>query len=130
VKAIVMAGGLGTRLHPLTVNPPKPMVPVANRPLMAYIIELLAQHGLRDITVLLYHRPKIIKDYFQDGARFGVKINYVVATEDYGTAGAVRNACGDTKEPCLVISADLITDIDLSAAIAFHKHNKAFATMV
>jgi len=130
VKAIVMAGGLGTRLHPLTVNVPKPMVPVANRPLMVYIIELLAQHGLRDITILLYHRPKIIKDYFQDGKRFGVKINYVEATEDYGTAGAVRHACGDSKEPSLVISADLITDIDLSAAIAFHKRKKAFATMV
>jgi mannose-1-phosphate guanylyltransferase/phosphomannomutase len=106
------------------------MVPVANRPLMAYTIELLARHGLRDITVLLYHRPKIIKDYFQDGSHFGVKINYVEATEDYGTAGAVRNACGDAKEPSLVISADLITDIDLSAAVSFHKHKKAFATMV
>ncbi len=130
MKAIVMAGGLGTRLHPLTVNVPKPMVPVANRPLMVYIIELLARHGLRDITVLLYHRPKIIKDYFQDGKRFGVKINYVEATEDYGTAGAVKVAVGESKESCLVISADLITDIDLSAAIAFHKRNQAFATMV
>src|SRR3989344_6943861 len=89
MKAIVLAGGLGTRLHPLTVNIPKPMIPVANQPLMEYVVYLLRKHKIKDITALLYHQPETIKDYFGDGKKFGVNISYVEAKEDYGTAGAV-----------------------------------------
>jgi len=130
MKAVVLAGGLGTRLHPLTVNIPKPMVPVVNRPLMEYVIELLAKHGFKDVTVLLYHQPHIIKNHFGDGKAFGVKINYMEAAINYGTAGAVRYAAQDFKEPFLVISADLITDFDLKKIREFHENKKAAFTVV
>jgi len=130
LKAVILAGGLGTRLHPLTVDLPKPMVPLANRPLMSYIVELLAKHGFNDIRALLYHQPEVIKNYFGNGENFGVKIQYVEAPEDYGTAGAVKFACRDLREPVLVISADLITDFDLSQAVIFHRQKKALATVV
>src|SRR3989339_793077 len=130
MKAIILAGGLGTRLHPLTINTPKPMVPIANRPLMEYVVELLAKHGIRDITALLFHQPHIIKKYFGDGKYFGVKMSYIEAQEDYGTAGAVKLAAGKFKEPFLVISADLITDFDLAYAIKYHKEKKSSATIL
>jgi mannose-1-phosphate guanylyltransferase/phosphomannomutase len=133
MKAIVLAGGLGTRLHPLTVNIPKPMVPVANQPMMEYVIYLLRKHKFKDITALLYHQPEIIKNYFGDGAKFGVNLSYVEAKEDYGTAGAVKYAAQkfkDLDEPVLIISADLITDFDLEAVARFHQQKKAAATLV
>ncbi|OGB89159.1 hypothetical protein A2625_02430 [candidate division WOR-1 bacterium RIFCSPHIGHO2_01_FULL_53_15] len=130
MKAIVLAGGLGTRLHPLTVNIPKPMIPVANQPLMEYVVYLLRKHKIKDITALLYHQPETIKDYFGDGKKFGVNISYVEAKEDYGTAGAVRFAAQNFAEPFLVISADLITDFDLAEIIKFHNDKQAMATLV
>ncbi|MFA4967606.1 MAG: sugar phosphate nucleotidyltransferase [Candidatus Margulisiibacteriota bacterium] len=130
MKAIVLAGGLGTRLHPLTINTPKPMVPVANRPLMEYTIELLAKYGFKDVSVLLYHQPHIIKNHFGDGKGFGVKISYVEAPKNYGTAGAVKYAAKGIKEPFLVISADLITDFNLKNIIDFHNLKKSLATIV
>ncbi len=130
MKAVVLAGGLGTRLHPLTINVPKPMVPVANRPLMEYTIELLAKHGFKDIVVLLYHQPHIIKSHFGDGKDFGVKLTYIEAQENYGTAGAVRFAAANLKEPFLVISADLVTNFDLNKVLGFHKDKKSDFTLV
>ncbi|MBN3033910.1 MAG: mannose-1-phosphate guanyltransferase [Candidatus Saganbacteria bacterium] len=130
MKAVVLAGGLGTRLQPLTANIPKPMVPVANQPLMEYVIYLLRKHKIRDVTVLLYHQPNIIKNYFGDGSKFGVNLVYIEAKENYGTAGAVRFAAQGSKEPFLVISADLVTDFDLQAAARFHQEKKPLATLV
>lgn len=130
MKAIVLAGGLGTRLHPLTINLPKPMAPVANRPMMEYVVELLAKHNFKDITALLYHQPEIIKNYFGNGKGFGVNLKYVEALENYGTAGAVKFGAGDNKEPFLVISADLVTDFDLKKAVDFHNSKKALCTLV
>lgn len=130
MKAVVLAGGLGTRLHPLTVNIPKPMIPVANQPLMEYVVYLLRKYKIKEITTLLYHQPQIIKNYFGDGSKFGVNMAYVEAKEDYGTAGAVRFAAKNFKEPFLVISADLITDFNLDEIIKFHYEKKAMATMV
>ncbi len=130
MKAVVLAGGLGTRLHPLTVNIPKPMVPVANQPLMEYVIYLLRKHHFNDITAVLYHQPEVIKNYFGNGSKFGVDINYVEAKEDYGTAGAVRFAAQSFKEPFIVISADLITDFDLEKIADYHKQKEALATVV
>src|SRR3989338_921587 len=130
MKAAILAGGLGTRLHPLTLDLPKPMMPMANRPIMSYLMELLARHGFADLCVLLYHQPEVIKDHFKDGGEFGVTIKYVEATKDFGTAGAIRLAYPNLKEPLLVISADLITDINLAAALDFHRQKKSLATMV
>ncbi|MBI5867699.1 MAG: nucleotidyltransferase family protein [candidate division Zixibacteria bacterium] len=91
-NAVVMAGGFGTRLKPLTVSVPKPMVPVGNRPLMEYVIELLAKHRFNKILVLLYFQPDAIIEHFGDGEKFGVHLEYVRPDADYGTAGSVRHA--------------------------------------
>ncbi|MGD8923231.1 MAG: sugar phosphate nucleotidyltransferase, partial [Candidatus Zixiibacteriota bacterium] len=130
MKAVLMAGGFGTRLRPLTINLPKPMVPVGNLPIMEHVVSLLAKHGITDIISLLYFQPEIIRDYFEDGSRFGVNMTYVQPDEDYGTAGAVRHAIGDSDEPVLVMSGDVICDFDLTEAIAWHNEKRSEATIL
>jgi len=129
VKAVIMAGGFGTRIHPLTINLPKPMIPLINRPIMEHIIELLKQHGITDLILLLYHQPEVIKKYFGDGSEFGVHITYVTPLEDFGTAGAVKAAARHLDERFMIISGDLLTDFDLSEVIAFHEQQQAKATI-
>lgn len=129
MKAVIMAGGLGTRLRPLTLNIPKPMVPMANRPIMEHIIELLKRHKIASILAILYYQPEIIKDYFKDGQRFGVKISYVSAEEDLGTAGSVKNAEAYLDESFIVISGDVLTDFNLTSAMKFHRTSEALATI-
>ncbi len=130
MKAVIMAGGFGTRLRPLSSTIPKPMVYMANKPMMEHIINLLKRHGLVDLVVLLYFQAEAIKNYFRDGSEFGVNIQYVQAEEDYGTAGAVKNAQRFLKESFLVISADVLTDVDLKEAFDFHQKNQAKASMI
>ncbi|HEY4643395.1 MAG TPA: sugar phosphate nucleotidyltransferase, partial [Bacteroidota bacterium] len=130
MKAVIMAGGFGTRLRPLTYNIPKPMVPVMNKPMMQHIIELLRSHGIRDIVATLFYHPETITEYFGDGSRFGVRMQYARSDDDYGTAGGVRNAAALLTGRCLVISGDVLTDIDLSKAIQFHDKRKAKATII
>jgi len=130
MKAIIMAGGFGTRLRPLTINIPKPMVPIANIPIMEHVVRLLCKHNITDITSLLYFQPEIIQNYFKDGSAFGVQMDYVKPDDDYGTAGAVRYALESADEPALIISGDLITDFDLSEAIQWHQQKKAEATIL
>ncbi len=125
-----MAGGFGTRLRPLSCNLPKPMVHMANKPMMEHIVDLLRKHGLVDLVVLLYFQAETIRDYFKDGSKFGVRIEYVQSEDDFGTAGAVKNAERLLDERFLVISADVLTDIDLKSAIDFHQDNQAKATMI
>jgi mannose-1-phosphate guanylyltransferase / phosphomannomutase len=130
LKGVIMAGGFGTRLKPLTINRPKPMVPVANRPLMEHIVALLRRHGITDLVSILYFQPDHITSWFGDGSRFGVNMQYVTADADYGTAGAVRNAShllGD--ERVIVISGDVLTDFDLGDAVASHERRGAEATI-
>ena len=125
-----MAGGFGTRLKPLTINRPKPMVPVANRPIMEHIVELLKRHGITDLISILYFQPEHITNHFGDGSAFGVKMQYATADADYGTAGAVRNALpliGDDR--IIIISGDVLTDFDLSEALAVHERRAAEATI-
>ncbi len=130
MKGVIMAGGFGTRLKPLTINRPKPMVPVANRPIMEHIVTLLKRHGVTDLISILYFQPEHITNYFGDGSAFGVRMEYVTADADYGTAGAVRNAAGRIgEERVLVISGDVLTDFDLSAAVAEHEMRGAEATI-
>jgi len=129
MKAVILAGGFGTRLRPLTVNLPKPMVPFANRPMMLHIVRLLKKHGFDDLVVILYHQPDAIRGYFGDGSKFGVKIEYVTSQEDLGTAGAIGLARQVLQETFLVIAADIVTDIDLSKAVQFHRDHKATATI-
>ncbi|HEV8309103.1 MAG TPA: sugar phosphate nucleotidyltransferase [Methylomirabilota bacterium] len=130
MKAVLMAGGFGTRLRPLTANVPKPMVPLGNKPIMEHTVELLKAHGFDDLLVLLYFLPEAITQHFGDGSRWGVRMRYVTPAADLGTAGAVRFATEALEEPALVISGDILTDFDLGAAVAFHRGAGAEATMV
>lgn len=130
MKAIIMAGGFGTRLRPLTINIPKPMVPIANIPIMEHVVRLLCKHNITDITSLLYFQPETIQNHFKDGSAFGVQMDYVKPDDDYGTAGAVRYALESVTEPVLIISGDLITDFNLSEAVAWHTEKKAEATIL
>jgi len=130
MKAVVMAGGFGTRLRPLTESLPKPMAYVANRPMMEHVVRLLVREGITELEVLLYFYPDKITSYFGDGSHWGVAIHYIGAEADFGTAGAVKNAESRIDDTFLVISADIITDFDLSRAIEFHRQRKAAATIV
>ena len=130
MKAVIMAGGEGSRLRPLTCNRPKPMVPVANRPVMEHIIELLKKYGINDIAVTLQYMPEIIKDYFGDGSEFGVNLRYFIEETPLGTAGSVKNAEEFLDETFIVISGDALTDIDLEKALSFHKKRGAVTTLV
>ena len=129
LKAVIMAGGFGTRIHPLTISLPKPMIPLVNRPIMEHIVALLKCHGITDLVLLLFHQPEVIKKYFGDGSEFGVHITYVTPLEDYGTAGAVKAAARHLDQRFMVISGDLLTDLDLSQVIAFHTAKQARATI-
>lgn len=129
MKAVIMAGGFGTRIQPLTSSVPKPMIPLFNRPIMLHIVELLKKHDITDLVMLLYHQPEIIKKFFRDGSDFGVKITYVTPLGDMGTAGAVKAAEKYLDERFLVISGDLLTDFNLKKVLDFHADNKAMATI-
>ncbi len=134
MKAVIMAGGFGTRLRPLTCNIPKPMVPVMNKPMMHHIVDLLREHGITEIVSTLFYQPEIIKKYFGDGSKFGVRMSYFEADEDFGTAGSVKNAgevlSGFLNERFIVISGDVLTDIDLTAAVQFHVSKGSKASIV
>ncbi|MFQ6008674.1 MAG: sugar phosphate nucleotidyltransferase, partial [Candidatus Zixiibacteriota bacterium] len=130
MKGIILAGGFGTRLRPLTINIPKPMVPIANVPMMEHVIALLVKHGITDVTALLHFQGDIIKDHFGDGRAFGINLWYVQPDGDFGTAGSVRYAMDASEKPVLVISGDLITDFDLTEAIRWHRRKKSAATIL
>ena len=129
MKAVIMAGGFGTRIHPLTINLPKPMIPLVNRPIMLHIIDLLKKHGITELILVLYHQPMTIKNFFGDGSEFGVRITYVTPLQDFGTAGAVKAAAKYLNERFLIISGDLLTDFDLGQVLKFHADNQAQATI-
>ncbi len=131
VKAVIMAGGFGTRLRPLTSNIPKPMVPIMNKPMVEHIVRLLVKHNITDIVVLVYYHPNVIKNFLGDGSQFGATIQYVKADADYGTAGSVRNAYDLLKgSRVLIISGDVLTDFDLEKSIQFHVIKRSSATLV
>ncbi|MGJ5674798.1 MAG: sugar phosphate nucleotidyltransferase [Nostochopsis sp.] len=131
MRAVLMAGGSGTRLRPLTCDLPKPMVPILNRPIAEHIINLLRRHDITEIVATLHYLPDALRDYFQDGSDFGVQITYSVEEDQpLGTAGCVKNIAELLDETFLVISGDSITDFDLTAAIEFHKQKKSKATLI
>lgn len=131
MKAVIMAGGAGSRLRPLTSNQPKPMVPLANRPLMEHIVQLLARHGFTDIVVTVQFLASMVRQYFGEGTELGVHLTYATEDTPLGTAGSVKNAeeaLGDGA--FVVISGDALTDIDLQKVVAFHHEKGALATIV
>jgi len=130
MKAVILAGGKGTRLRPLTHHLPKPMVPLLDRPCMAYIIELLKRHGITEIAVTMQYLPEVIRAHFGDGSDYGVSLHYFEEREPLGTAGSVKQAQSLLDETFLVISGDALTDVDLCAAVDAHQANEALATMV
>jgi mannose-1-phosphate guanylyltransferase/phosphomannomutase len=129
VKAVIMAGGEGTRLRPQTSNLPKPMLPLVGRPMMAHVVSLLQRHGITDIVVTVAFLPNAIRSYFGDGSELGVRMVYATEETPLGTAGSVRNAREELTERFVVISGDVLTDIDLTSVIAFHEKNEALATL-
>lgn len=131
MKAVIMAGGEGTRLRPLTSMLPKPMVPIVNQPVMEHIVGLVKHHGITQIVATLAFMPQVIQDYFGAGEEWGVSIEYAIEESPLGTAGSVKNAQKllEGAEPFIVISGDALTDINLSEVIAFHKKKGAAVTI-
>jgi mannose-1-phosphate guanylyltransferase/phosphomannomutase len=129
VKAVVMAGGEGTRLRPLTSNQPKPMVPVVGKPCMEHIVELLLTHGMEDVIVTVAFLPQAIRSYFGDGESLGVNIEYSVEESPLGTAGSVRLASGKLDDTFVVISGDALTDVNLEKVVDFHRERNAAVTI-
>jgi mannose-1-phosphate guanylyltransferase/phosphomannomutase len=129
MRAVVMAGGEGTRLRPLTSNQPKPMVPIVGKPCMEHILELLRTHGFEDVIVTLAFLPQAIRTYFGDGESLALKVEYSVEESPLGTAGSVRLASDKLDETFLVISGDALCDIDLSKLFDFHREQGAAVTI-
>jgi len=129
MRAMVLAAGLGTRLRPITYAMPKPMVPVANRPVMEHIVRLLATHGFSEAIANLHWFPETIEEHFGDGSEFGLELSYSREEKLLGTSGGVRNAADFLGESFLVISGDALSDIDLGAMRAFHESHDGIATL-
>ncbi|NLL90144.1 MAG: NDP-sugar synthase [Dehalococcoidales bacterium] len=129
MKAVILSGGFGTRLRPLTINTPKSMIPVLNIPFLEYLIKRLKSHKVSDIALAVSYLAEPIKNYFGDGSRFDVKLSYTVEEIPLGTAGAVKNAGGFIDEPTLVFNGDVFTDLDLTDMMENHKRNKAMLTI-
>ncbi len=130
MKAVIMAGGEGTRLRPLSLGSPKPMTPLLGRPVMEHIINLLKSHGIIDICVTLCYKPQAVMDYFGSGDQLGVQLTYFLEDEPLGTAGSVKNCMAHIgAEDFLVISGDCVCDLDLTALFQFHREREARATL-
>src|SRR5471032_3201691 len=129
MRAVLMAGGEGTRLRPLTSNQPKPMVPIVGKPCMEHILELLRLHGFDEVVVTVAFLPQSIRSHFGNGSSLGMQIEYSVEEVPLGTAGSVRLASGRLDDTTLVISGDALCDIDLTALMAFHKEKGAAVTI-
>ncbi len=129
MKALFLAGGLGTRLRPITNDLPKPMVPIMGKPLLERNIENLKNHGVDEIVLSTCYKPHKIERYFEDGRKLGIKISYISEDIPLGTAGAIKNAQSFFNDTFLVFNADILSDIDISEMIRFHKEKGALATI-
>lgn len=131
MKAVILAGGEGLRLRPISAGLPKPMVPFLDRPVLEHVIGLLKRHGITDLALTLQAMPQTVASWLGDGAELGVKLTYFVEREPLGTAGSVKRCMSWLgEEDFLVISGDIITDIDLTEAAGFHRASRAAATLV
>jgi NDP-sugar pyrophosphorylase family protein len=129
MKGLILAGGQGTRLRPLTTYTPKPVVPLVNRPFALYQIELLRKAGITDITFSLNYQPEKIEEALGDGSEYGVRLRYVCEPHPMGTGGAFRYAMNGCDETTIVLNGDILTDLQLKELIAFHRQNDAAATL-
>jgi mannose-1-phosphate guanylyltransferase len=130
MQALILAGGKGTRLRPLTVYTPKPIVPICNRPFLLYQIETLRAAGITDITLSLSYQPSKIEQLLGDGSDYGVRLKYTTEPQPMGTAGAYKFAAEYISEPTIVFNGDVLTDLDLEKVIDEHKRHGAAATIV
>src|ERR1041384_1289254 len=130
MQALILAGGKGTRLRPLTVHTPKPIVPIANQPFLLYQLELLKRADVRDVILSLSYQPQKIEETLGDGTDYNVRVSYTVETSPLGTAGAYRHAASLINETTVVFNGDVLTDIDLNEVISFHRERHAVATIV
>jgi mannose-1-phosphate guanylyltransferase len=130
MKGLILAGGKGTRLRPLTLNTPKPIVPVANEPFLLYQVDLMKSGGINEVILSLSYQPRKIEDLLKDGADYGISIRYAVEGTPLGTGGAFKNAENHIDSPTVVFNGDVLTGLDLSAVIAKHKQTGAVATIV
>lgn len=130
MKAVILVGGQGTRLRPLTLSTPKPMVPLANRPFVSYILEHLKSSGIKEVVFSMGYLPDGIKSYLGDGNGSGLKLTYVVEDRPLGTAGAVKNVEEHIRDgDFLVLNGDILTDLDLKGLIGFHRQSRAVGTI-
>ncbi|MDP6101047.1 MAG: nucleotidyltransferase family protein, partial [Dehalococcoidia bacterium] len=129
MDAIILVGGLGTRMRPLTLNTPKAMLPVLNSPFLEHTFQYLLDAGINRVVLATCYLPTAIQDYFGDGRRYRLHISYMVEDPPLGTGGAVKNAATQADSTFLVLNGDVFTDLDLKALIAFHRERKAVATM-
>lgn len=130
MQALILAGGKGTRLRPLTAHIPKPIVPICNRPFLLYQIDMLRRAGVTDIALCLSYQPSKIEHLLGDGSEFGVRLRYTVEPQAMGTAGAYKFAAALITEPTIVFNGDILTDLDLKAVIREHQDRAAAATVV
>ncbi len=130
MKALILAGGKGTRLLPLTINTPKPIVSICNRPFLLYQLDMLKNAGIKDIILSLGYKSEKIEEVLGNGRKFGVNLQYAVETEPLGTAGAFKFAGNLVKETTVVLNGDSLTDLDLNNVLKFHFEKKSLATVV
>ena len=131
MKAMILAAGFGTRLWPLTEDRTKPAIPFLKRPLIAYTVEYLASHGIRDIIINLHHQPDSIRRALGDGSHLGVKVEYSYEEEILGTSGAIDRVRDKLEgDDFIVINGKIVTDIDLNEAVRAHRERQAIATLV
>lgn len=128
-KAIILAGGLGERLRPLTLETPKPLLPIKDKPTIQWCIENIKKNGINDIILSIGYKSEQIKEYFRDGSWLGVKITYCVEKEPLGTGGAVKDAAKDIDEPFYLVWGDNLMNIDIVKMSKEHKSNEALVTM-
>lgn len=129
IRAVVLAGGLGTRLYPLTRKTAKCMLPIKEKPLLEHVIKYLASYGFNEIVITVGNKRKQIMDYFQDGSDFGVRLYYSIENKPLGTAGSFRNAAKLITDTVLVMQADTITNFSIDKIISFHREKKAMVTI-
>jgi len=130
MQALILAGGKGTRLRPLTVYTPKPIVPFLNQPFLLYQIEILRRAGIEEITLSLSYQPDKIELMLGDGSDYGVNLRFITEPSPMGTGGAYKFAASDIRETTVVLNGDILTDLDISKVIEFHKSKQAAATLV
>lgn len=129
MRALILAAGEGTRLRPLTLDRPKPMLPVGDRPVLEHLVSLLSRHGVQDIAINLHYKPDVIVQHFGDGSRFGVSITYSYEERLLGSAGAAARLDWYFTEAFMVLYGDVLTDVNLTALLEYHTAMNSLATL-